>query len=384
MLIYLWSTDDYTLELRGVRLNNMKRIRVRLGTNSYDICTGSGLLMQTGQQLKGLGFSDKLVVVTDPKVKSLYGETLEKSLTGEGFNLVMLEVPEGEEQKSLETAGRLYHELSNFHTERTTPIIALGGGVIGDLTGFVAATYSRGVPLIQIPTTLLAQVDSSIGGKVAVNHEQLKNKIGAFYQPRLVISDITTLRTLNATEISDGLAEIIKYAVIRDKKLFTYLEENLDSVKSLDERALEWVVFKSAKIKAEVVEKDERDSGLRNILNYGHTVGHAIESASDFKIGHGEAVAIGMLAAASISNKLGILDKNELNRLKDIIQRAGLPTAIPNLEVERMLQAMEQDKKILRGRVRFVLPKSIGNVFITDTVSTSLVEQVLVDFNEKT
>ena len=362
----------------------MKKIGVRLGSNSYEIFVGSGLLMQTGQQLKEIGFNDKLVIITDSTVKSLYGNTLKDSLTSDGFKVIILEVPEGEEQKSLETAGRLYHELSSFHAERTTPILALGGGVIGDLTGFVAATYKRGVPLIQMPTTLLAQVDSSIGGKVAVNYGQLKNEIGVFYQPRLVISDITTLRTLPNTEISDGLAEIIKYAVIRDKELFTYLERNLDQIKSLDEKLLEEIVFRSAKIKAEVVEKDERDFGLRNILNYGHTIGHAVESASDFKVEHGRAVAIGMLAAGRISNKLGILDKNELVRLKEVIQRADLPVKIPSLKTEEIIQAMEHDKKILRGKIRFVLPKSIGNVFVTDEVSTSLVEQVLVDFNEET
>jgi len=361
----------------------VKKVRVRLGSNSYDIRIGSGLLAKTGQQLKEIGFSDKLVIITDPTVNTLYGNILHQSLTSEGFKVTILEVPEGEEQKSLDTVGSLYNELSNFHAERTTPILALGGGVIGDLTGFVAATYLRGVPLIQIPTTLLAQVDSSIGGKVAVNHGQLKNKIGAFYQPRLVISDITTLKTLPTREISDGLAEIIKYAVIRDKELFTFLERNLDQIKSLDEGLLEEIVSKSAKIKAEVVEKDERDLGVRNILNYGHTVGHAIESASDFKVGHGEAVAIGMLAAGRISSKLGILNQNELIRLKDIIERAGLPIKMPSLEVERIMQAMEHDKKILRGKMRLVLPKSIGNVFVTNEVSPSLIEQILVDWNEE-
>ncbi len=210
----------------------------------------------------------------------------------------------------------------------------------------------------------------------------MKNKIGAFYQPRLVISDIATLKTLPAAEISNGLTEIIKYAVIKDKELFTYLEKNLDRIKSLDEKLLEEIVFRSARIKAEVVEKDERDFGLRNILNYGHTVGHAIESASDFKIEHGGAVAIGMLAAGEISNRLGILGKNELIRLKDVIQRAGLPVKIPSLEMEKIIQAIKHDKKILRGKIRFVLPRSIGNVFITDEVSTSLVEQVLVGDEE--
>jgi len=362
----------------------MRKVKVRLGTNSYEIHIGSGLLKHTGRQLKEIGFGDKLVIVTDPTVKSLYGNILEQSLTSQGFKVTILQVAEGEEQKSLETAGRLYHELSNFYAERTTPILALGGGIIGDLTGFVAATYLRGVPLIQIPTTLLAQVDSSIGGKVAVNHGQLKNKIGAFYQPMLVISDISTLSTLTIREVGDGLAEVIKYAVIGDKELFLFLERNLDQIKALDQRLLEEIVFKSSKIKAEIVEKDERDLGLRNILNYGHTIGHAIESVSDFKVEHGGAVAIGMLAAGRISNKLGMLDRNELVRLKGVIERADLPTEIPNLEVEKIIQAIKHDKKILRGKMRFILPKSIGNAFITDEVSLSLIEQVLVSWNEET
>ena len=362
----------------------MKKIRVRLDRNSYNIYVGSGLLSQLGRQLKESGFSDKLAIITDPTVKSLYGDALKEGLISDGFEVVILEVPEGEEQKSLETAGNLYHELSRVHAERMTPVLALGGGVIGDLAGFVAATYMRGVPLIQVPTTLLAQVDSSIGGKVAVNHGQLKNKIGAFYQPRLVVSDVAALKTLPDREISDGLAEIIKYAVIKDKEFFTYLERNIDRIKSLDEKSLEEIVFRSARIKAEVVEKDERDFGLRNILNYGHTVGHALESASDFGIGHGEAVAVGMLVAGEISNRLGKFGKNGLIRLRGVIQRADLPVKIPGLEMERIIQAMEHDKKILRGKIRFVLPRSIGNVFITDEVSPSLVEQVLVDFNEKT
>ena len=187
----------------------MKKVRVKLGSNSYHIHIGRGLLTQTGLKLKEIGFSDKLVIITDPTVRSLYGNTLKESLTGSGFKVLILEVPEGEAQKSLETAGRLYRELTDFYAERTTPLLALGGGVIGDLTGFVAATYLRGVPLIQIPTTLLAQVDSSIGGKVAVDHGQLKNKIGAFYQPKLVISDIAALKTPTPGERSDGLAEAI-------------------------------------------------------------------------------------------------------------------------------------------------------------------------------
>jgi len=360
----------------------MKKVNVRLGENSYQIHIGSGLLAQVGYRLKENGFSDKLVIITNPIVNGLYGEVLEQSLVAEGLKVSRLEVPDGEEQKSLENAGGLYHKLSNFYTERATPILALGGGVIGDLAGFVAATYLRGVPLVQIPTTLLSQVDSSTGGKVAVNHGQMKNKIGAFYQPKLVVSDVNTLKTLTSREVSNGLAEVIKSAVIRDEDFFTYLEKNLDDIKALDLGKLEEVVFRTVKIKAEVVEEDEQDLGLRNILNYGHTIGHAIESVTDFKAGHGESVAIGMIAAAKISNELGVLDISELNRLRSLIKRANLPTEMPNLDTGKIMQAMSHDKKIVAGKIRFVLPQKIGEVFITDEVSPSLVERVLVEWNE--
>ena len=362
----------------------MRKVKVKLGSNSYEVCVGSGLLAQAGHRLTENGFSGKLVIITDPTVNRLYGDALNQSLAKEDFNVTTLLVPEGEEQKSLETAGRLYNELTNCYAERTTPILALGGGVIGDLAGFVAATYLRGVPLVQIPTTLLAQVDSSIGGKVAVDHGQLKNEIGAFYQPGLVIADIDTLKTLPTEELANGLAEVIKSAAIQNNKFFAFLEGNLGRIKSLDTGALEEIVFQSVKIKAEIVEKDERDLGLRSLLNYGHTIGHAIESVSDFKVEHGRAIAIGMLAAARISNKMGILDENGLVRLKSVIEKAGLPTEMPNLKVEEIIKVMKHDKKVLKDRVRFVLLKSIGDAFITDEVSPRLVEQVLVGGDEKT
>lgn len=357
----------------------MRKVRVNLGNFSYDIHIGSGILRQSGHQLRKEGFSGKLTAITNPTVKELYGEALEESLLSAGFTVTFLTVTDGEDHKSLDTAGKLYLELASQHAERTTPILALGGGVIGDLAGFVAATYKRGVPLIQIPTTLLAQVDSSIGGKVAVNQGQLKNEIGAFYQPRLVISDIDTLATLTPKVLGDGLAEVMKYGIIRDSKLFSYLEENIDRVKSFDTGALEEVVFRSAEIKAEVVAKDELDLGLRAILNYGHTVGHAVESVSDFRLSHGEAVAIGMLAAARISIEMGILAPGELVRLESLIKKAGLPTKAPDLDLERLVSVMKHDKKVRQGKVRFILPRSLGEVFITDDVSLSLVKQVLAN-----
>ncbi len=355
----------------------MRRIRVELAGRSYDILIGPGLLGQAGQWLKEIGFGDKLVIITNPVVEGLYGNSLKESLLGEGFRVAVLPVADGEEQKSLETAGRLYTELTGFYAERATPIIALGGGVIGDLAGFVAATYLRGVPLVQMPTTLVAQVDSSIGGKVAVNHGQLKNEIGAFYQPRLVICDTGSLKTLPAGEFANGLAEVIKSAVIGDRDLFTFIEANIDRIKALDDTVVEEVVFRSARIKAGVVAQDETDLGLRNILNYGHTIGHAIETVSDLKVAHGKAIAVGMLAAARISNELGILGAGELARLRSVLEAAGLPVEMPALDRGKIIRAIKHDKKVVAGRIRFVLPKEIGKVFVTDEVSLSLVERVL-------
>jgi 3-dehydroquinate synthase len=355
----------------------MKRVSLKLDRNRYDIHIGPGALGQAGRWLEESGLGGKLVIITNPIVNELYGGSLKQQLAKGGAEVVVLEVPDGEEQKSLETAGRLYHELTSHHVERTTPILALGGGVIGDLAGFVAATYLRGVPLVPIPTTLLAQVDSSLGGKVAVNHGQLKNQVGAFYQPRLVISDTDTLKTLPPPELTNGLAEVIKSAAIRDSGFFAYLEANMERIKALDGGVLEEVVFRSAHIKAEVVAKDEKDTGLRGILNYGHTIGHALETASDFGLGHGEAVAIGMLAAGRISCQMGLLQSGELDRLKRLVEKAGLPARMPALDLARLTAAMTHDKKISGGKIRMVLLKSIGSAAITDQVSGELIEQAL-------
>jgi 3-dehydroquinate synthase len=354
----------------------MKKIRVKLGQNGYYIHIGADLLAQTGHLLKELGFNGKAVIITNPTVKNLYGISLRQSLIGNGFKTALLEVPEGEEYKSLDTAGRLYNELTEFGAERSTPVLALGGGVIGDVAGFVAATYMRGVPLVQLPTTLLAQVDSSIGGKVAVNHKQLKNEIGAFYQPRIVITDITTLQTLPPVELTSGLSEVIKYAIIKDKDFFTYLEEHLESIRALDEKSLEYIVAVSARIKAEVVEKDEKDLGLRNILNFGHTLGHAIESVSDFKISHGQAVAMGMMVASGIANEIGVLENTCVVRIRKLLKRAGLMTKVPKLDLNQVLESAMHDKKVTGGKIRFVLPRGIGEVYITDEVNIKVVEKV--------
>ncbi len=355
----------------------MKKIRVELDSRSYGILIGPGLLGQAGQWLKEVCPGDRLVIITNPVVRGLCGDKLSESLSGAGFQVTVLAVPDGEQYKSLDSAGRLYAELTDAYAERSTPILALGGGVIGDLAGFVAATYLRGVPLVQLPTTLLAQVDSSIGGKVAVNHGQLKNKIGAFYQPRLVISDTTVLKTLSEDEFANGLAEVVKSAVIRDGDFFSFLESNLEKIKQRDEDVLEEVVFRTAGIKADVVAGDELDLGLRNILNFGHTIGHAIETNTGFGIAHGQAVSAGMVAAARIAGELGILGGGELARLTGLLEAIGLPVAIKGLDSDKIIEAMKHDKKIVAGKIRFVLPRAIGDVFVTEEVSLPLVEKAL-------
>jgi|PlaIllAssembly_1097288.scaffolds.fasta_scaffold125477_1 3-dehydroquinate synthase len=357
----------------------MGKIDVRLGADSYSVYVGSGILKQTAFKLKELGLNDKAVIITNPVVQSLYGDNLKQHLISAGFNTIILEVPDGEEHKSLESAGKLYRQLTEFGAERTTPVLALGGGVIGDLAGFVAATYMRGMPLVQLPTTLLAQCDSSIGGKTAVNHGQLKNEIGTFYQPKITITDISTLKTLPQNEFINGLCEVIKHAMIIDEQFFDYLEKYLDLAKALDDNVLETIVTKSVQIKKEIVESDEKDTGLRNILNFGHTVGHAVEAASNFEIAHGQAVAVGLVAAAKIGMEMGTVNINTVNRLKIILRKAGLRTELPQLDINIIMHAMQHDKKIKSGKIRFILPKSIGQVFITDEVSPNIVEKVLME-----
>ncbi len=355
----------------------MREVCVNLSGRSYTVAIGAGLLGETGKRLKQNGFSGNAVIITDSTVKELYGASLARQLTGEGFGVSILAVPAGEEQKSLQTTGRLYEQLTDAHTERSTPVLALGGGVIGDMAGFVAATYLRGLPLVQLPTTLLAQVDSSVGGKVAVDHGRLKNMVGTFYQPRLVIADTGTLKTLPEEEFASGLAEVIKSAAIRDESFFGFLENNIERIRTRNEDALEEIVYRSVSIKAEVVAQDELDLGLRNILNYGHTIGHAVESVSGFRVKHGQAVAIGMVAAARIAHRMGMLGGDEAKRLKKLIARAGLPAELPDLRPDEIMETMRHDKKVRENRIRFVLLGSIGDAVIADDVSPSLVEQVL-------
>jgi 3-dehydroquinate synthase len=355
----------------------MKTVTLKLNSGSYDVIIGRGLLAESGYHLKGLGFKGKLAIIADATVRGLYANALKQTLLASGFEVNILNGPDSEEEKSLDTAGRLYLELTDMHAERSTPVLAVGGGVVGDLAGFVAATYQRGVPLVQIPTTLLAQADSSLGGKTAVNHGSLKNQVGAFYQPSLTISDTNTLKSLTREQLSDGLCEIIKHAAIRNADLFSYIESNLDRIMDCDDEALETIVHRSVEIKAKVVEQDEFDLGPRNILNYGHTIGHAVETVSDFQVAHGRAVAIGMVLAAEISNRMGLLDKGAVARLEELLTQAGLLGKAPKMDSDRLIETMHHDKKIVGGKIKFVLLKSIGEVTVTDDVKLDLVEKVL-------
>ncbi len=356
----------------------MKTTHVWCSGNLYRITIGSGALALMADELERLGFSGTIVVVTDENVAGLFGDEVERVLSGGAFTPRFIVIPPGEEQKSLDMAGMMYGRLNELGAERATPVVALGGGVIGDLVGFVAATYFRGLPLVHAPTTLLAQVDSSIGGKVAVNHGRLKNNIGAFHQPIAIITDTFVLAHLPEREFRNGLAEVIKTAMIADEAFFGCLESDINRLLERDVSVLERTVATTAGIKAAVVEEDERDTGLRNILNFGHTIGHGIESASAFSLSHGEAVAIGMVAASRIATSMGVLSTSVLDRLTGLLVRAGLPVTVPlSIDVDAVLRAMTRDKKMAQGRLRFVLPTSVGKVHIRNDVSTELVRETL-------
>jgi 3-dehydroquinate synthase len=363
----------------------MQTVKVRTGAfennhspnQSYDIKIGSGLMEQAGILFKDSRLSNRAIIITDSTVNRIYGSRLHHILSSAEFNTDILEVPVGEVQKCLDSAAKLYSDLSNLKAERTTTIVALGGGVIGDLAGFVAATYMRGVPFVQIPTTLLAQCDSSIGGKVAVNHGNLKNQIGTFYHPELTISDTDTLKTLSEREFCDGLAEVIKYGIIYDHQFFYYLENSIKQIRNFEENALEFIVTRSATIKAGIVEKDEFDLGLRNILNFGHTIGHAIESVSNLSIWHGEAVAIGMVIESRISEILKLISEDEVTRITELLKISGLPVEIPNLNRDQLIEAMYHDKKANHGKLKFALPHGIGKVELVEDIPVKIIIKAL-------
>jgi 3-dehydroquinate synthase len=342
----------------------MDTVAVSLGTRSYQILIGSGLLGNLGEICTELPLTRRAVIVTNPAVHRLYGTRVKSSLARAGFDVVIAQVPDGERAKSLSQAARLYRAFVRHRMDRRSPVIALGGGVIGDLAGYAAGTYLRGLPIIQVPTTLLGQVDSSVGGKTGVNLPEGKNLVGAFHQPSLVVADIQTLRSLPRRHLRAGLSEVVKYGMIADPELFTYIEAHLDQVLQAEEGALTFVVARSCAIKAKVVEQDEREEGLRAILNFGHTVGHAIEAASGYRrLLHGEAVAIGMIVATGLSVMRGLCGEEDLHRLRSLLQRIGLPTTSP-VDFKILLKSICYDKKVKDNMIYFVLTKGIGHVMV--------------------
>ncbi|NTW05084.1 MAG: 3-dehydroquinate synthase [Peptococcaceae bacterium] len=351
------------------------QVTIDLGARSYTIHVGHNLLSCLKSRLREIVDSNKVMIVTNPEIDALYGNILKTQLEALDIFPVMGVIPEGERYKSLATAERLYDIAYKNEVDRQTPIIALGGGVIGDLAGFVAATYMRGVPFIQIPTTLLAQVDSSVGGKVAVNHPRGKNIIGAFYQPEAVFTDLSTLDTLPEREIRAGLAEVIKYGVIFDGEFFVWLEDNIEKVLALNPEAIKKVVTISCQSKAAVVKEDETEQGIRAILNYGHTLGHAVEALTNYKVyRHGEAVSIGMAAAARLAVNMGGFDQASEKRIIGLLKRAGLPVDIPvKLNRDNLLSLMKKDKKAVSSKLTFVLPVSIGSVEIIKDIDEKVV-----------
>jgi len=307
-----------------------------------------------------------VAIVTNTTVAPLYLDQLTKTLQAVGVSVIPIILPDGEAYKNTETLNKIYDVLLQNRCERSTTLIALGGGVIGDLTGYAAATYLRGVPFIQIPTTLLSQVDSSVGGKTGINHPLGKNMIGAFYQPQVVLADIDTLKTLPARELSAGMAEVIKYGLIRDAEFFNWLEAHIEALMALDESAISEAIYRSCRNKAEVVARDEHEAGERALLNLGHTFGHAIENAMGYGVWlHGEAVAAGTMMAADLSQRMGWLTAAEVSRIHALLTKASLPLDAPKLSVDQYLDLMQMDKKVADGKIRLVLQQGIGKSVIT-------------------
>jgi 3-dehydroquinate synthase len=358
----------------------VRTVSVQLGNRSYAIKIAPGLLQKLGGECARLNLGNRCVIITDTNVGRKFAKPVYESLVKAGFEPALITVPAGETAKSLKSVQSCFDQLAAQRLERKSFIVALGGGVVGDLAGFVAATYLRGIPFVQIPTTLLAQVDSSVGGKTGVNLRAGKNLVGAFYQPKLVLCDLETLKTLPEREFRAGLAEVIKYGIIFDAKLFAQLERDLPKILKRDEKVLVPIIARCCEIKAEVVSQDETESGLRAILNFGHTIGHAIENSFGYgKFLHGEAISIGQVAAAKLSRKILGLSQRDVERIESLFLRAGLPVQI-NLNAsqrKKLFAAMKLDKKVSGGEIKFVLAKKIGKAVWGQKVSSGLIEETL-------
>ena len=352
------------------------RVAIDLEGRGYEIVIGAGLL-ESPDVFDTLASGSAAFIVSNETVAPIYAQRLKRALSGKFRHVHVLELPDGERHKDWTTLNRIFDALLGASCDRETTLFALGGGVVGDMTGFAAACYMRGVPYVQVPTTLLAQVDSSVGGKTAINHPLGKNMIGTFNQPKLVVADIDTLATLPDRELTAGLAEVIKYGPIADDEFLTWIESNLEALQARDPLALTYAVRRSCEIKAWVVGQDERETGLRAILNFGHTFGHAIEAGLGYGTWlHGEAVGCGMVMAADLSVRLGLLDHEYAARLTRLIGRAGLPVVGPNLGAARYLELMRVDKKVQGGNMRFVLLSGPGRALVR-TAPSDLVSAVI-------
>ena len=348
----------------------MAQVEVRLGDASYAIHIDRGNLGRLGGLMAALGYAKRTAVVTHPMLRELFGAIVEQSLVGAGFDPIFVELPEGEATKSFEWMTKVYDPLFEHQLDRKSALVALGGGVIGDLTGFIAATYMRGIPFVQVPTTVLAQVDASVGGKTAVNHPRGKNLIGAFHQPDLVLMDVATLDTLPMRDFRAGLVEIIKHGVIMDEPLFVQIESSVDSILQRRPETLIEIIAQSCRDKARIVEQDERESGIRALLNYGHTFGHALENLTDYgTYRHGEAVAAGMICASQLAINRELMAPEAKERQQKLLERFELPTRFPELDEEDLLQAMFLDKKTEHGKLRFVVAECIGKAMVLEGVS---------------
>ncbi len=359
----------------------MRTLKVNLDkktVSSHDIRIGRNILDRMVLLIAKNHKAARTVIVTDSNVNPLYGQNLQDAMTEAGLKAAVLEIPAGEASKTMSTVMEIAGKLLDLGADRATLLIALGGGVVGDLTGFVASVYMRSVPYIQIPTTLIGQVDSAIGGKTAVDLPQGKNLLGTFYQPRAVFVDLDYLRTLPPKECQNGLAEIIKYGMIEDDKMFKFLEENMEEIKNRDAGHLLKIVETCCRIKKSIVEIDEHEQGLRRILNFGHTLGHALEAVSDYTLSHGEGVALGMIGAAKLSAKMHYLPDKDLARMENLIAAAGLPTRIAaDLDVQSVIDRLKMDKKKKDDVVHFVLVKKIGLPFVNGSISDPMIAGVL-------
>lgn len=345
-----------------------------LGDRSYPIHIGQNILTGIGKDLEALGFPKRVAVISNPTVDALYGQVVCSSLSDAGFQVFQCNIPDGEEHKNSASLERIYDALIRQGFDRGCGLLALGGGVVGDIAGYAAATFLRGIPYVQVPTTLLSQVDSSVGGKTAINHPLGKNLIGAFYQPELVCIDIETLKTLDPREVAAGMAEVVKYGMIRDRDFFDWLEVSAEAILAHDAEKLIYAIRTSCQLKADIVSQDEKEGSIRAILNYGHTFGHAIENLSGYgQWKHGEAVAAGMIVAAKIALKNGLCSQADVDRLTVLLEKLNLPIVPPAFSIEAYVEAMQRDKKVKMGTLSLVLNRGIGEVVMHKVTDISSV-----------